>query len=215
MNAKTERKWVFSWLDLIFPWGICLLAAALCLWAVIAGKPIDGKSTAPKIVAGAVGAVFLLSIPLWYFVRSRFRRYSFKTKHGVYAVLGLKNRPTQGMVEKWSDDLILHWSDKEFTASGKTYRLTAAQVAKALEEVTIFYLDEHEISSWGRMVRGYCLGKDIVIGYKSQIEQGIPDWKYVESLTRHEMSHTILDGNGVEWNEKIHHEIFSSSLLGA
>jgi len=210
MTEIKQRTWVFSPLDLLAPWGVGLGAVALCIWAIVSGKPMeDGNPLVPKIIAGVVGALFLASIPLWYFIRSRLRRYHFKTRDGIYVRVGERNKPLQAAVELWTNEVAKHWQISSFASSRGQRRLTKEEITSALRGITIFYRDEEKLSVLGRFVRGYSWGKDIVVGYKV----GAP--KYVQSLTRHELSHPILGYNGEGWNEEQHHKIFEETKLGA
>lgn len=210
MTEIKQRTWVFTPLDLLSPWGVCLGTAALCIWAVISGKMMgSGNPLVPKIIAGAVAAVFLAAIPIWYFIRSRLRKYNFKTRQGIYVVVGRHNKPLQVTVEAWIRAVVDHWISAPFQGIKGHRTLTRDGVTKALQGVTIFYRDEEKLSVLGRFVRGYSWGKDIVVGYKI----GAPT--YVQSLTRHELSHPILGYNGEGWNEEQHHKIFAATNLGA
>lgn len=212
---KTERKWVFTWLDLVAPWGVCLGSIGLCIWAAIAGKPVDGGSATPaKVVSIATACVFAAAIPLWYFVRSRFRKFDLKLG-AMYVTYGKKNRPPAGDMEAWTESVIQHWANAEWgskkNGNGDIFprSLSHSQVMKALDGVQVFLHDKEKLSVWGRFVRGFTQGKDIVIGYRD----GQP--AYVRSLWRHELSHPVLGFNGEGWDEKRHHQIFEETKLGA
>lgn len=193
---KTERTWVFTPLDLLAPWAVCLGSAALCIYAALAGKVMGGSPVVAKIITFAVAAVFLAGIPLWYFVRSRVRKYDLKTRHGLYVVLGQKNKPTLASVESWTDDLFDFWRSKNVGVSATT-----------LAGLTVFCLDAEKLSIWGRFVRGYSTWSDITIGWR--------DAEYVRSLFRHELSHHILYRAGQGWDETKHHQIFAETGLRA
>jgi len=193
---KTERTWIFTPLDLLAPWAVCLGSAALCIYAALAGKVMGGSPVVAKIIAFAVAALFLAGIPLWYFVRSRFRKFDLKTKHGLYVVHGQKNKPPLHDVETWTDELIFFWRSKDIGVS-----------VPALAGITIFCLDVEKLSVWGRFVRGYTNGSDITIGWR--------DSEYAKSLFRHELSHCILLRGGKGWDENTHHQIFAEKGLKA
>jgi len=217
VTLQKQRTWVSTPLDLLAPWGVCLLSAGLCLWGMLAGKPMGNESViVPQLIMAAVGLIFLAFIPLWYYVRSRLRRFHYIT-NGVYVVQGQKNKPAEDMVSDWINWVLTHWVGKEIEVAGLPLKLTANDVMNALQGVTLFFLDEEKLSVWGRFVRGYSWGKDVVVGWRAdQIEQqGTTDWSYVERLTRHELSHPILGFNGVGWNEKLHHKIFQATKLGS
>lgn len=217
---KTERKWVFSWLDLIAPWGVSAVAVALCVWAVVSGKPPEGANPlVPKIISGVVGLVFAAMVPLWYFVRSKYRAYNYRTKHGIYVVLGKISKPERLVMEKWIDSVIEHWIEKSFIYKDVLHHLTEAEVRNALCDLTVFFLDTEKLSVWGRFVRGFSWGKDIAVGWRALRggieQQGTTDWVYVEKLTRHESSHPVLGYCGIGWDENEHHAIFAKTGLGA
>lgn len=210
MNVTKQRTWVFTPLDLVAPWGVCLTAVVLCIWAIVSGKPMGTENLlVPKIIAGVVGVLFLAAIPLWYLLRSKLRRYHYKTAYGVYVLVGKVNRPLLATVEMWIKEVINHWSTVSFNDWQGKRRFTYAEVCEALQGITVFYRDEEKLSVLGRFVRGYSWGKDVVVGYK----KGAPD--YVHSLTKHELSHPILGYNGDGWNEAEHHKIFAETHLGA
>ena len=206
MTEKKQRTWVFTPLDLLIPWGVCLLAAIICLVVMMSGKVQgDTNPLIPKIITGVVGAMFLAAIPLWYLVRSRLRKFHYKTKHGLYVCLGKKNQPSQLFVEQWTNEVIDHWTTK-FRPG---HPLTKDQVIAAFSGMSIFFVDQEKLSVMGRAVRGYSDHKDIVIGYKEG------SLGYPHSLFKHELSHPVLGNNGVAWEEKLHHDTFASTGLGA
>jgi len=182
----------FTWIDLVAPWGICLGSAALCLWAVI-----KAKETPAKVVSAITGLFFLGGIGAFYWVRADKTEYTYKTEQGVGVVAGVKNKCEQGSVEADVQWVIDFWS--------KHY--DAAKVRDSLKRKRLFCIDEEEFSVWGRWVRGVTSGNSAVVGYNG-------DPKYTSSLIRHELSHLVLIGVGVPWNEKLHHDLFKEKGLG-
>jgi len=203
MELKTQRRWVFSPLDLIIPIGVGLGAAALCVLGFL-----KAQDTAARFVCSTTGFFFLLGIPAWYFVRSVKRKYHLQLR-GAYLVFGKLNHPGHADVEQWIDGLEEHWYRVTWASGGKSKRAPDGAVSKALDGLTVFFLDEEKLSIMGRLVRGYAWGRDCVLGYRSK------DPRYTESLFRHEVSHQILAQSGESWNEKRHHAIFQITQLGA
>jgi hypothetical protein len=219
-------KLVFTWLDLLAPWAICLGSAALCAYAALKGTPLGGDPTAAKIIAWVVGAAFLAGIPLWYLIRGRKRTPDFTTSHGIHVVLGKKHRPTKARIEEWTESLITHWIKVHWHRGSSKVTLSVHNVKQALDGVTVFFADKEKLSVWGRFVRGYSWGKDIVIGMKPlnfddpvggfEYQKGFRfDVGYTKSLYRHEASHPVLGFNGEPWDEKRHHAVFKTTELGA
>jgi len=221
-----QGKFVFTWLDLLAPWAVCLGSAALCAWAALAGVQLGGDPLVAKIISWIVCAVFLAGIPLWYVVRGRARKPDFVTAHGVQVVLGNKHQPTKAMVEEWTESLINHWITCQWNRSNSTVTLSINNVKRVLIGITAFFVDKEKLSAWGRFVRGYSQGKDIVIGMKARNfddpDEGFEyskgfyfDMGYTKVLYRHEASHPVLGYNGEPWDEKRHHAIFKTTGLGA
>lgn len=215
----TKSSFVFKPLDLIAPWAICCGSAGLCIWAIASG---EGELVG-KIIAGVVGLVFLLGIPAWYLVRGRARKPDFVTMHGVNVVLGQKHKPSKGEIEAWTGEVINHWCKASWHRGGSRVSLAALQVKKAVDGVTVFFLDKEKIGVMGRWVRGYSMGKDIVIGMKAVTFDSKEMYKddlffdigYSKRLYRHELSHPILLYNGEPWDEARHHAVFKQTNLGA
>lgn len=207
-----ERKFVFTWLDLLAPWAICLGSAALCAWAAFKGTPMGTENILiPRIISILVGVLFLSGIPLWYLVRSKVRKATYFTKDGVAVVLGKYNRPAKEDVESWSDSVSEHWQKAEWSHGDPPIKgpVKKTQVDLAFQQLTCFCFDKEKLSIWGRIVRGWSLGKDIGIGY----QQGKPE--YTQSLYRHEASHSILDQTSLPWDGEVHHNLFKETGLGA
>ena len=120
----------------------------------------------------------------------------------VKVVLGDFNRPARDQVTNWIQRVIVHWANQRRPKGP----LPQGSVIDALNGTTIFYLDNEKLTSWGRAVRGYTQGKDVVVGNTIG---------HIESLTVHELSHVVLDHLGIPWNEKSHHDLFTSTKLGA
>lgn len=182
----------FVWWDLIAPWGICLGAAALCLWAVIAAENWKGK-----LVSAITGVFFLGAIGAFYWVRSDKTEYTYKTEYGIGVVAGEKNTCEQADVEADIQWVIDFWS-KHYDAD---------KVKDSLKHKRLFCIDEEEFSVYGRWVRGVTTGNSAVVGWNGKAA-------YTSSLIRHELSHLILAGAGVAWNEKLHHDTFKAKGLG-
>lgn len=209
---QTERKFVFTWLDLIAPWGVCLGSATLCAWAAISGQPMGMENPlVPKIISWVVAAMFLAGIPLWYLVRSRVRKADYFTDDGVAMVLGKLNRPAKEDVEAWSKRVREHWLEKKWSYGEPpvTGPVKTGQIDLAFRTLTCFCFDKDKLTIWNRLVRGWCTGKDIGIGYQA----GKPE--YTESLYVHESSHSVLDQTSLPWNETVHHQLFKDTGLGA
>jgi hypothetical protein len=208
---RKHVKWVFSPLDLVAPWGICLLAVGLCIWGLVAGTPVEGGSKVPmRIVLSLTAAVFAAGIPLWYWFRAIKRKFHYVTKHGIYVVMGKVNKPSKLEVEEWTDEVVEFWTDLEFESGAKKgpRKLSKEEVENALQGLTIFFHDKEALSVLGRLVRGYSWGREIAIGYR-------PDKPYIRSLVRHEESHPVLGENGEGWDEAYHHQTFTAVKLGA
>lgn len=208
----SERKFVFTWLDLLAPWGVCLVSASLCAWAAIGGKTMGMENPLiPKIISWVVAAVFLAGIPLWYIARSKLRKADYFTKDGVAVVLGKLNRIAKEDIEKWSYGVRVHWEKAMWFHKGTGVRgpVTPPQISTAFSTLTCFCYDSQKLTILGRLVRGWCTGKDIGVGY----HEGRP--AYTQSLYRHEASHAILDQTALPWDETVHHQVFKDTELGA
>ena len=207
---KSQRTWVFSPFDIIAPWLTGLGAAAICIYGFFYGTPLGTDVVGAKITMAITALAFLASIPLWYFVRSRLRKYHYKTTHGIYVRKGKRNCPAQIEVEFWTREVLDHWMKAEFrSARGGTRTLTGQEVLDALDGINLFFVDKERLSVVGRWVRAYAWGKDIVVGYRPN------DKAYVRSLTVHEESHPVLGFNGEGWSEQQHHDLFKETALGA
>lgn len=201
------KKFVFTPLDLIAPWLICLASAGLCAWgAVVATGP-------GRWVSAATGVVFLLGIVAFYVIRYGYRLPDFVTAEGVAIVWGHQNKPSKELVEMWIKGLKDFWTSKVVQPVHEPISaqltVTPWAIERALKDLTVICYDADHFSFWGRMVTGYAYGKDIGIGFK-----GV-DMNYTASLFRHEVSHHILDAVGVIWDEERHHRVFKDVGLGA
>lgn len=213
-KLQSERRWVFTWLDLVAPWGVGLLVAGLCLWGVISGRPADGGNPyIPKIILGVVGLSFLATIPGWYFARSTVRRFDFKVSPmGLYVRIGKVNRPTASQVQIWVDELRVHWTNTVFLSKGGPRKFTMKEVENSLAGMELIYVDAYKMSVFGRWVSGFNTSTDAVIGLgKGEVMNAAR----AESLTKHELSHFILGNNKEGWDEDQHHAIFKYTKLGA
>ena len=202
-------KWVFTPLDLVAPWGVGLGSAGLCLWAVLAGQPLGGQPLAAKVITGVVGLLFLLGIPCWYWVRGAKRSPTYVTANGLAVVVGKVHQPGRLQVGQWVENVIGAWGRRSFTgADGRSHQLQRPDVLKGVEGSTAWFVDKEKLSVWGRWVRGYAQGRDVVIGMKTLDKSW--DHDHTESLLKHELSHLVLDRNGEPWNEQHHHQIFTT-----
>ena len=200
------KKLVFTPLDILAPWLVCLLSAGLCTWGAVAAIDVPAK-----IVSAVTGLVFVLGIPVFYIVRGRRRTPNFETR-GMGVVWGTRNKPSKELVEMWVRGLIDFWLGKNVMrthAPDSAVTITQSMVDRALEGLLVIRYDADHFSFWGRMVRGYASGKTIGIGFKGE------DMTYTASLFKHEVSHQILDVAGVLWDETRHHNVFLKTGLGA
>jgi len=205
---KKERLWVFTKLDLIIPWGTGIGAAVLCTLAAIYGVPMADGVAVARTISILTGLVFLASIPIWYFVRSRLRKYHYKTVHGLYVIQGNVNRPKLEEVEAWTVELLNHWAGAAWTRPDGTKVLVGNHIpSEAIEGKTVFFRDEEKLSVWGRWVRAYAETEDVVIGWAARVD-------YVHGLFLHELSHLVLLAAGEPWDETWHHSIFQQTKLG-
>lgn len=201
---------LFTPLDIVAPWLVCLGSTGLCVWAFIAGTPGEGGDPiSVKVVSAIVGVIFLSVIPLWYFVRSRKTKVDFTTRHGIGCVWGKRNKPARLLVEQWTDKIIQHWSNTPYVKGRGKVQLNLREVMSALKDTICFFVDKEKLSVWGRFVRGYTQGPNFVIGWRADSieQQGTTDTVYVRNLFDHELGHVILGFNGEGWDEKHHHEI--------
>jgi hypothetical protein len=204
------KKWVFSPLDLIAPWFVCLLTAGLCFWGMVKALTVPGNGVGAGI-SGGVGLVFLLAIPAYYWVRADTRNPAFCIDT-MGVIWGKINKPSKEMVSAWLEELTTFWLQKSVRPlSDQTVRVTIIQptIDRALSGLAVICHDTDHFSIFGRMVCGYSFGRDVAIGYKP------PGMDYTASLFRHEVSHHILDAAGVVGDEERHHRIFKEVGLGA
>lgn len=213
-QLKSERRWYFSWLDLVAPWGVGLLIAGLCLWGMISGRPVDGGDpTIPRAILGLVGLVFLSTIPAWYFARSVVRRFDFKIEPmGLYVKLDRRKSITPSQAQLWVDDLMKHWTDTVYLSKTGPRKLTRKEVEGSLADKMLIYIDEDKLRLFNRWFSGFNTSEDAVVCVGKGEVLDIPR---ASSLTRHELSHFILDHNGEPWDEEKHHNIFRYTKLGA
>lgn len=179
-------------MDWFAPIGLCTGGIGLCVWgaAVNEGTPrIICLITAGGLTAIVVG--FLL-------LRFAATRPDFVLSGPKVSVIrGKENSPYRTDINKWVQQVVNHWSALP--------KFSVEDVYKALNGSRLFYVDKKALTVWGRKVRGYTQGKDCVIGHTLG---------KVESLTIHELSHVVLYGCGVPWDEKLHHDIFAKTNLG-
>lgn len=200
------KRLVFSPLDILAPWAICLVSAGFCVLAAVKAPTAPGR-----YISLAVGAFFLVGIGLWYFVRAGRRTPKFETLTGLGVVWGQKNKPSKELVDVWVRDLTSFWLGRivTFSHAGVARTITQSILEKALAGLTVICYDTDHFSFWGRMVTGYAFGRDVAVGFKGM------DMNYTSSLFHHEVSHQILDAAGVPWDEAQHHKIFKDAGLGA
>jgi hypothetical protein len=202
-REKRNRR-TFTWADIPM-WIICFGATALCVWAGIAKA-----DTAPaRWISIATGVVFALGIPIWYWIRADKTKQDFITKHNLYVVLGKTNKPTQSQIEEWTKEVITFWTSTSILFNGKIRKLDSEEVADALNDCRVFFVDQEKLSVFGRLVRGFSWGDMFVVGYKPN------DPNYVHSLFKHEASHPAIGFPLRNWDETTHHNIFKDSKLGA
>lgn len=201
---KKGRR-LFTPLDIVAPWLVCLGSAALCIWGAVVAPNIGAR-----IASIAPGIFFLAFIPLWYVVRSKKTKVDFTTNHGIGCVWGKRNKPARITVEQWTDKIVQHWAMTAFPRGKKgAVLLSQEEVLSALKGTICFFVDDEKLSAFGRFVRGYTWGSNFVVGRRldSIEQQGTTDYTYVRDLFDHEMGHIILGFNGEGWEEKKHHDI--------
>ena len=199
-----KGRLIFTKMDLIAPWGICILAACLCALGILKAPELPAK-----IISGIVGGFFLSCIPIWYICRRWLRTVSYTTRHGVNVVWGSSNKPEKLMIETLTEDLITFWSSKTFYIGGKACTIPELKAREAMLDMWAFFLDQEKLSLIGRWARGYATGKDIVCGWNGSLS-------YTQSLFRHEGAHVMLNFGGYAvLSEKEQHDLFKTIGLGA
>lgn len=183
---------MFRWLDLIIPIGTGLLSFGLCAWGALSATELPGI-----IISWATGAVFLASIPVWYWVRSSGLRPDCTAAYGVEIKFGKENTPNLAAINSWLHALVAFWSD----------HYERSVIEESLRGKLVVFRDRERLTIFGRYVRGYAFSSVAVIGYK-------PSLSYRASLFRHEVSHLVL-GRTEGGDEKHHHDTFSDKKLGA
>jgi len=198
-----SRK-LFQPLDLLAPIGICAGAFTLCLIAAITA------SGPGRWVSAATGAVFLLGIPAWYWIRCKATKIDFITKHNISIVLGkLNNKQGKATIEQWTEELISFWISVSLIRDDRPVVPSMAEVTKSISGLTGLFLDQERLGTLGRTVRGYSWGSMFAVGMLPN------DPGYVKSIFRHEVSHHVLDKCGWPMNEAAHHVMFQKVGLGA
>jgi hypothetical protein len=189
--ATTRRVWTFHPLDLVFPWGIALVAMGLCVWGTVAS---------PSIGAGAAcagtGLLFGASIPLWYVARSTKRSYDFAVtgQYGEKLYIIGRRAPADG-IAVWLNSVVDFW-----VSAGRT---TPAKARDAVDGLFVWFLEEEKVNVFGRWAAGWTTSTDVCICNRGADA----------SLLRHELSHHIVASGG--WDEAEHHAIFEKVGLGA
>lgn len=185
---------MFTPIDLIFPWGICVIAVGLCLWAAIKGKAKD--RTAMRIATLGTAAVFVLAIPGWYIARGILNNPDYVSSYGIEVVQGKINKCKQRDIDSWSEWVVNFWSSHYDTK----------KVQQSLKGKKLVCLDMEKIPTLTRYVRGVSHGRMSAIGWNGEIE-------YTRSLFIHEMSHHIVD-QFIPYDEQGHHNFFKEKNLG-
>ena len=184
---------MFTWLDLIAPIGIGVVATVLCTWGAL-----KAATSQAKIVCIITGSVFLSSIPIVYAIRYSGLIPDYRTTYGIQVKQGDKNRCVKEDIDKWSSWTVNFWSKQEACKDAEV---------DSLQGLLVVCRDEEKLSVLGRYVRGYQQYNVIVVGYNGKLA-------YTESLYKHELSHYIVYKCGVEWNEQVHHDLFKQVKLG-
>lgn len=192
----------FKAIDLVCPIGVCLVATTLCGWAAV-----KADATVAKAIAATVGVLFLSVIPLWFWVRGI---PSFTTMYGIDVYQGKKNRPTRDKIDKWTAAVLMHWRKAWLDPKLQPVLNTITLGKLSMSGSAVFFVDGYKLSSFGRFVRGYTRGRDMVIGYREGDEH------YTELLFLHEGSHVLLNKIGYKpGDEAAHHKLFRETGLGA
>lgn len=207
---------------------IPLTISALCCFIFAFYAP---NATALTIVL-ITGLVFALSIPGLYVLRMYARSFDFITSFGAYVKLGKRHKPNRLDIERWIEETRSHWLDlrfrdfdgymkQGFLYDNKIFNAEAYKVNAKLKETNIYFADGR-LSLGKRFVHGWSDGKDICIERKDKPaevkDQPNIDWDNVNTyqVFLHELSHNfLLTIKGIPWSEKIHHEIFAKTRLGA
>ena len=213
--ATTNRQ-LFRPLDILFPIGIFVILAAGCfLIAGFANTDVPGRIVTALTGVAALGFIFIT-----YWVRYVKTKHDYKTRHGLYVVLGKKNRPTKQTVEEWTESVILHWSTCNIQKPNGDV-LTRKDVLEAINNLRCFFCDTFIVTTVYRIIRGipkedrflgYAFGDKFVVGYT----EGDDDHEC--RLFRHEESHPVLRLNGFPSGGNYgdnHHNIFKQTKLGA
>ena len=183
---------MFTLLDIIFPIGIGLGVAALCIVAMVRSRVL-----AAKVISAIVGVVFLLSIPTWYIMRYNYIAPDYVTSTGLRIKQGDVNKCLPTDVEKWADWVVSFWK-KHYPDD---------LIDSSIKGKLCICIDKEKLSVMGRFVRGYSYSDKMVIGWNG-------DLKYTESLFKHELSHIILLGCGEVYDNTAQHAIFKDKGLG-
>lgn len=180
---------MFSWLDLIAPIGINLIALVFGIWGAIVSDAVGGK-----VSCIATAVAFTVVSAVIYILRWRFWRYDYKTKYGVRVTLGKTNKPTKSIVEGWSEWTVSFWIGQKWPE---------AEVWAALKGARVRFIDaeSYYVSGFAKLVYGAYDGSFMSVGTKNP-----------ESVFKHELSHRILDKLGIPWDK--HHDIFALRGLG-
>lgn len=212
--AKTNRQ-LFRPLDILFPISVLVLIAGACFLIAWFAK----TDLAGRLVTAAAGVTALGFIALFYWTRYAKTQHDYKTSHGVYIVLGKKNRPSQKDVEQWTESTIIHWSTCNIQKPNGEL-LTREDVLEAVKNLRCFFNDAYIVTRFYAWLRGiprevralgYAYNDKLVVGYTKDLDKH--EWQ----VYRHELSHPILTLNGFppgHLGDK-HHVIFKQTKLGA
>ena len=177
---------MFTWIDIIAPWGISLVTAALCIWGAIKGKDAEDptKSRKPIIVVCSLTAfVFLMGIPTWYLIRWSGTKADYTTSQGLKVRAGSKGQCEKEDVEKLVKDATDFWAKQNLKADLKGKFLVC--------------LDTEKVTLTDRVVYAYTSGMhgNMIVGFNGKKE-------YTHALVMHELGHVFTRNSILKCDEK-------------
>lgn len=158
----------------------------------------------------------------WYLARYIVTHAHYVTKHGIYVVLGKRNRPLKADVEAYTEKCVNFWSTESLQKPGDSTVIKREAVLEAVRNVRCFFNDVKIVGYGYKVIRGITEkipfvgvarnNVQIVVAYWPEVPQhGVP------GIFRHELSHVILGLNGYfpgdNYGEN-HHRIFAKAGLG-